>query len=93
MRNPIRADYERIRRLAPRRVVTAAGRKGRVSLEQLAGEIRARIRGTGIGEQELCSACRPDAGDPEALLADGSRFFILLYPLAGSDQSIVEQAR
>jgi len=74
-RNPFRSDYQRLRRLSARRVAAAVGRKGRVLLGGLAAEVRARVRGTAIGDREFRAACRPAAGDPAVLLADGGWLF------------------
>ena len=73
-RNPFRSDYQRLRRLSPRRVVAAVGRKGRFVLGRLAAEIQARALGTGIGDRDLQAACRPEAGDAGTLLTNGGWF-------------------
>ncbi len=74
-RNPFQSDYQRLRRLTPRRVATAVGRKGRVVLGRWVAEARARTLGTVIGDRALRDACRPEVGDAETLLTNGSWFF------------------
>jgi hypothetical protein len=54
--------------------MAAVGRKARGMLGRLSAEIRARVRGTGIDDREFRAAWRPEVGDPQALLTDGTWF-------------------
>jgi hypothetical protein len=73
-RNPIASDVQRFLRLTPRGMAAAARRKGRLAVSRLAEELRARVHGTAIGDREFRAACRPEAGDPTRLFAEGGWF-------------------
>ena len=89
-----RSDIQRLRRLSPRRVVAAVGRKGRVVLGRWVAEARARTLGTAIGDRNLHSACCPEAGDAGTLLTNGGWFShrgFFLDP--GARRRVVESVR
>ncbi len=92
--NPFLSDIQRLRRLSPRRVVAAVGRKGRVVLGRWVAEARARMLGTAVGDRHFHAACRPEAGDTGTLLTNGDWFFhrgFFLDP--GARRRVVESVR